>query len=49
MFFLFFVPVSVLNSLCNFVSRRFRNIVYREGVNHILIGMNITPKKFWFS
>jgi hypothetical protein len=39
-----FLPIRVLNSLCNFVSRRIHNIVYREGVNHILIGINITPR-----
>jgi hypothetical protein len=45
-----FLPISGLNSLCNFVSRRFRIIVYRDGVNHILIGINITQlKMFWFS
>jgi hypothetical protein len=46
------LPIRVLNSLCNFVSRRFHNVLYREGVNHILIAINITPRNvlvsvFW--
>jgi hypothetical protein len=39
-----FLPIRFFNSLCNFVSRVFHSIVYRDGVNHILIGINITPR-----
>jgi hypothetical protein len=39
-----FLPIRFLNSLCSFVSRIFHSIVYRDGVNHIVIGINITPR-----
>jgi hypothetical protein len=42
LFFLFF-PISVLNSLCSFVINEFHAIVCREGTNHILVGMSVSP------
>jgi hypothetical protein len=38
------LPRRFLNSLCNFVVNKFHDIVCPEGINHILIGMNINPR-----
>jgi hypothetical protein len=37
-------PSSVLNSLWNFINSVFYAIVCREGINHILIGINVIPR-----
>jgi hypothetical protein len=37
-------PSSVLNSLWSFSNNLFHAIVWREGINHILIGINMIPK-----
>jgi hypothetical protein len=36
-------PSSVLNSLWSFINSIFHAIVCREGINHILIEINIIP------
>jgi hypothetical protein len=36
-------PRRVLNSLWSFVSNVFHIIVCRDGINHMLMGMNIIP------
>jgi hypothetical protein len=36
-------PRSVLNSLWSFINNVFHIIMCRDGINHILIGMNIIP------
>jgi hypothetical protein len=41
----FFPPKRALNSLCSFVNNVFHNNGYREGINHILIGMRASPRK----
>jgi hypothetical protein len=37
-------PSSVLNSLWSFINSIFHIIVCREGINHILTGINIIPR-----
>lgn len=40
-----FSPKRVLNSLCSFVNNVFHSSGYREGINHILIGIRVNPRK----
>jgi hypothetical protein len=40
---LLFSPRSVLNSLCSFFNNKFHIRYCREGINHILVGSNISP------
>jgi hypothetical protein len=40
---LFFVPVIVFISLCSLSIRSFNVIVFRDGINPILVGININP------
>jgi hypothetical protein len=36
-------PRSILNSLCSFSSNKFHIRYCRDGINHILVGISISP------
>lgn len=42
---IFFPPSKVLNSLCSFVNSVFHRVEYRDGINHILVGISSSPRK----
>jgi hypothetical protein len=44
-FLFLLLPRRFLNSLCSFVINIFHTIRCRLGISHILVGMNISPRK----